>query len=153
MPTTSSRSSPQLQELGLELVRNASLLSRVVFRQRGDRGLTRSEAGVLSALDDGPRRITTLAALEGLAQPTITALVNRSEERGWVARRPAADDARVVLVSLTDVGRAELQALREHIYALVRDHLATLPEAQLAELESAAGALRDLVASLQDDLS
>jgi DNA-binding MarR family transcriptional regulator len=153
MPTTSSRSSAQLQELGLELTRSASLLSRVMFRRAGGRDLTRSEAGVLSALEDGPKRITMLAGLEGLAQPTITALVNRLESRGWVAREPGADDARVVLVSLTDAGHAELETLRERIYDQLRDHLATLSDAELAALESAVSALRHLVTSLQDDLS
>ena len=67
----------------------------------GAHDISRTEAGVLSTLEDGPRRITELAATEALAQPTVTQLVDKLQGRGLVARGRADDDGRVVLVAIT----------------------------------------------------
>jgi DNA-binding MarR family transcriptional regulator len=142
-----------VQELAVRLVRNASVFGRVMFRRAREPRLSRTEANLLVNLEEGPQRITALAELAGLTQPTITALVNRLEARGWVARRTDPEDGRVVLVSLTVQGRAELQGLRERIYALLHDHLTTLSASQLAALEDAATALADLVSGLQEGTS
>jgi DNA-binding MarR family transcriptional regulator len=152
MPAIST-SDIAVQELGARLVRNASVLTRLMFRRAPERQLTRSEGSVLVSLEEGPQRITALADLEGLTQPSITGLVNRLEARGWVARGTAPEDGRVVLVSLTAAGRAELQRLRERIYSLLHDHLQTLSASQLAALEDAASALADLVSGLQKGMS
>ena len=58
--------------------------------------LSRSEVGLLSTLSGGPPRITDLAELEGLAQPTMTSLVKALEHQGLVCRDRQADDGRVV---------------------------------------------------------
>ena len=81
----------------------AGLLVRLLVRELGGE-LTRSEAGLLSTLGSGPRRITELAELEGLAQPTMTSLVKQLERQGLVRRDRQTDDGRVVLVHLTDSG-------------------------------------------------
>ena len=94
-----------------ELLPHAALLTRLVIRQMTG-PLTRTEAGMLNTLSDGPRRITELAELEGLAQPTTTLLVKRLEDRGWVAREREPGDGRVVLVRRTDAGAAALDAFR-----------------------------------------
>jgi len=93
------------------LVPAASRVTRLLLRRAPQR-ISRSDAGVLSALNGGPRRITELADLEGHAQPTMTLLVKRMEERGWVARRRDPADGRGVLVSLTEEGHAALEDVR-----------------------------------------
>ncbi|OKJ78989.1 MarR family transcriptional regulator [Streptomyces sp. CB01883] len=52
----------------------------------------------------GPRRITDLAAVEGVTQPAMTALVRVMEANGLVERRGDASDKRVTLVCLTEAG-------------------------------------------------
>jgi DNA-binding MarR family transcriptional regulator len=111
--------------------------------------ISRSEAGLLSALTGGPRRITELADLEGHAQPTMTLLVKRLEERGWVARRRDPADGRVVLVSLTEAGSAALEDIRAAYRGALRDHLAAMPDARLAALLTATEALEALLDTLQ----
>ena len=78
------------------LVTRASRLTRLLLRS-GSRELSRTEAGLLLTLNDGPRRITELAESEALAQPTVTQLVDKLEGRGLVRRRRSAQDGRVVL--------------------------------------------------------
>ena len=126
----------------------ASRVTRLLLR-RAPQGVSRSEAGVLSALRGGPRRITELADLEGHAQPTMTLLVKRLERRGWVTRERDAADGRVVLVSLTGAGTAALEELRAAYRAVLRDHLAALPDEQIAALRIATEALESLLDALQ----
>jgi DNA-binding MarR family transcriptional regulator len=139
-----------LDELAVLLAQQASSLSRLVF-SHGKLGMTRSESSLLVTLRGGPQRITALAELEGLAQPTVTVLVKRMEERGWVSRGDSADDGRVVLVSLTTAGRQALEQWRERYRPRLRAGLEDLSEAQLAALVDAAGAYAALVDRLQSD--
>src|SRR3954468_14245768 len=76
-------------------------LARIV-RHNVDYGLSLTSATVLARLSEaGPQRVTDLASLELVAQPTMTALVGRLEARGLVARARDAADGRVVTVTLT----------------------------------------------------
>src|SRR5437588_10727312 len=86
------------------LLLHAGLLTRLLIKESASE-MTRTEAGVLFTLSRGPRRITELAELEGLAQPTVTQLVRRLEQQGWVERDRPPDDGRVVLLSLTRADR------------------------------------------------
>jgi DNA-binding MarR family transcriptional regulator len=132
------------------LLPNAALLTRLLIRQvRGE--ITRTEAGVLNTLSGAPRRITELADLEGLAQPTVTLLVQRLEQRGWVTRERRADDGRVVLVSLTGAGRATLEDFRERVGAALREHMNAMSDEQIAAFETATQTLGSLVHILQGE--
>jgi DNA-binding MarR family transcriptional regulator len=130
------------------LVPAASRVTRLLLR-RAPLRISRSEAGLLSALTSGPRRITELADLEGHAQPTMTLLVKRLEERGWVARRRDPADGRVVLVSLTDAGTAALEDVRAAYRTVLRDHLVALSDEQIAALLTATEALQMLLDALK----
>jgi DNA-binding MarR family transcriptional regulator len=130
------------------LVPAASRLTRLLLRRSPQR-ISRSEAGLLSSLSGGPRRITELADLEGHAQPTMTLLVKRLEERGWVARRRDPADGRVVLVSLTDAGTVALEDVRAAYRTVLRDHLAAMSDEQIAALLTATEALETLLSALQ----
>jgi DNA-binding MarR family transcriptional regulator len=109
-----------------------------------------TSAATLATLDrTGPRRITDLAAVEGVTQPAMTALVRVLEEAGLVERRGDASDKRVTLVCLTEAGAAYVRARRQagvHAFERLIDELsgdevktlvAALPALKhLAELES-----------------
>jgi DNA-binding MarR family transcriptional regulator len=53
-----------------------------------------------------PARIGALLEAVSLSQPALSRLVARLEARGLLARREAEDDARAVVVCLTDTGTA-----------------------------------------------
>jgi DNA-binding MarR family transcriptional regulator len=130
------------------LLPHAALLTRLLLREvRGE--ISRTEAGVLNTLTRAPRRITELAELEGLAQPTMTLLIQRLEQRRWVQREHHADDGRVVLVSLTEAGRATLEEFRAQVGAALRDYMDAMSDEQIAALETATETLRSLVDVLQ----
>src|SRR4249919_3081486 len=100
--TTLDRSQ-QIDVVSRRLLPGAALLTRLLVRQLGAE-LSRTEVGLLSTLGGGAQRITALAELEGLAQPTMTSMVKQLEQRGLVRRERRADDGRVVLVNLTEAG-------------------------------------------------
>src|SRR3954447_18584796 len=112
----------RVEYVASNLLGHTAVLTRLLIRQvRPD--ISRTEAGVLRTLVGAPRRITELAELEGLAQPTMTLLVQRLEQRGWVRRERHADDGRVVVVSLTEAGSATLAEFRAQVGAALRVHM------------------------------
>jgi DNA-binding MarR family transcriptional regulator len=145
--TASTRES-QIAFVSAELLPQAALLTRLLVRQIGD-GLSRTEAGLLNTLSAGPRRITELAELEGLAQPTTTLLVKQLEERGLVRRERPPHDGRVVLVHLSEAGVGALGSYRDEAGAILGAHLIELPDEQVEALAEATECLRRLVALLQ----
>jgi len=150
MSAAASIPSVDLDEFAVSLAQHASALSRLVFNQ-SELGMTRSESSLLVTLRGGPQRITALAAIEGLAQPTVTVLVKRLETRGWVVRERPADDGRVVLVSLTAAGHDVLARWRERYRPRLRAGLEELSDEQLAALVDASDAFAVLIDVLQHD--
>jgi DNA-binding MarR family transcriptional regulator len=112
--------------------------------------LSRTEIGVLHALSEHPRRITELAAREGVTQPAITLLVNRLQDRGWVRRTDDPRDRRAVRVRLTPEGRRLYEQLRSEFRALLHEDAATLDDADVATLARAVEILDDLIARLEE---
>ncbi len=139
-----------LDVLAEMLVRQAASLSRVMFRRIECR-LSRTEVGLLARLEAGPLRITALAGLDGLAQPTVTTLVNRLEDLGLVGRGSLAGDGRVVMVSLTEAGWAEINTIRLAYRDLLRGYLDDLPIDDLAAIKPAIHVMATLVQRLQSD--
>ena len=80
----------------------ASLLVRHLAR-----GASLTIRTVLATLaEDGPTRLTALAAATGVSQPAMTQSVGRMEREGLVIRLIDPEDARATLVDVTDAGRA-----------------------------------------------
>ncbi|UWZ49727.1 MarR family transcriptional regulator [Dactylosporangium matsuzakiense] len=84
---------------------------------------------------EGPRKLTDLAAAEGVTQPAMTQLVQRLEREGLARRADDPTDRRVVLVEVTQAGIDLLQRRREvraaHLAALLED-LSAEDEASIA---------------------
>lgn len=145
---TADQREQRIERIAAELLPRASQLTRLVIRQLR-RDVSRTEGGILGTLSAGPRRITELAELEGLAQPTMTLLVKRLEQRGWVVRAREAGDGRVVLISLTECGGRALEGFRADYRAVLAERMQAMSEGRLAELETAAAALGELIEGLQ----
>ena len=131
------------------LLTRAALLVRLLVKQVHRRDVSRTEVEVLSILTEGPRRITELAELEGVAQPTMTLLVKRLEDKGWVHREGLPEDRRVVMIAITAAGRAAQQRFREQFLAALRTDLRDLTDEQLRDLAAAAETLSAFVDDLQ----
>ena len=62
--------------------------------------------------EEGPIRLTTLAAAEGISQPSMTQLIQRLQRQGLATRIHDPEDGRVALVNITSAGRALLDDRR-----------------------------------------
>lgn len=144
-----SERAEQVEYVAEHLLSRCALLVRLLVRQVGAHEISRTEGEVLSILDEGPRRITELAELGGVAQPTMTLLVRRLEDSGWVTRDGLAQDGRVVVVAITAAGSAALRDFRVHFLTALRGDLEDLPSRQLAALSRATDALGSFVEQLQ----
>jgi DNA-binding MarR family transcriptional regulator len=77
-----------------------------IERAFADLRLTQAEAHVLIALSElAPCSINDLHHRFGHKRSTLTSLLDRLEERGWVRRGTHPDSRRLVLVELTEEGR------------------------------------------------
>lgn len=102
-------------------------------------GLSASAAFVLNRVRrEGPIRLTSLAAKEGVSQPSMTQLIQRLERQDLVARLADPDDGRATLIGITARGEALLEERtrirRERLAAL----LSTLSAEEVCTLQLAA---------------
>jgi DNA-binding MarR family transcriptional regulator len=137
----------QLDDIAVALPQRARELTQL-FLARTSVPVSGTEAAVLSALSEQPRRITELAARESVTQPGITLLVNRLQERGWVRREGDPGDRRAVLVTLTPDGHDALDRLRSEYRALLHEEMATLPDQDVQTLADAIEILDRLIERL-----
>lgn len=145
VPAPTSR----IDEIVEGLPQRASMLSRLFLAHCG-LGISRTEAGVMHALSLRPRRVTELAACEGVTQPAISLLANRLERRGWVQRNADPEDGRVILLSLTEEGHAVFDRLRGEFRAVLHDEMAALDPDDVAALARAIEILDGMIDKLQD---
>jgi DNA-binding MarR family transcriptional regulator len=142
---------PQVTELAGELQQVLSKLFSVLRRGDATRGtagdLTLAQLSILlTLLDQGPIRMTELAAHERVRTPTTTVAIRRLEKLGLVKRSRDPSDLRAVLVDVTPRGlvqhreatatrRAALAALLSKLRDDERQTLAAAlaPLARLAE--------------------
>lgn len=90
------------------LIRAADLDARDLARQTG---LTTSQLLVLELLESsGELTVGAIAREVGLAQGTVTSLIDRLVERGLLCRRRARSDRRQVKVAIDEAGRVLLAA-------------------------------------------
>lgn len=86
------------------LIRATDVDSKGLARQTN---LSTSQLLVLELLaDENPSTVGSIAERVGLAQATVTGMVDRLEEKGLVSRKRGESDRRQVNVTLTDAGRS-----------------------------------------------
>jgi DNA-binding MarR family transcriptional regulator len=139
----------RLDDIAEALPQRAAALSRL-FVSRSSLGISRIEAGVMSVLSRGSRRITELAAAEGVTQPAMTRLVDRLQERGLVTRESDPEDGRAVVVQLTPGGHDMVLALSAEYRALVHEEMAVLPDGDVETLARAIDVLDALIERLSE---
>ena len=113
--------------------------------RRGPREMSLTSLSTLASLDrTGPRRITDLAVIQGVAQPSMTVLVTALERSGLVERKGDPADRRVALVALTTAGAQLLRAQRRAGAEALIQLIDKLPADEAAALAAAIPALRHL---------
>lgn len=130
-----------LDELALFAVRHATT----------PRDISLTTASTLARLERrGTRRLTSLAVDEGVAQPSMTQLIQRLEQQGLIERNRDADDRRVVWVAITEAGRALLAERRRSRAEKLAELLAELDPQEEAALSAAVLAALPIVHRLAE---
>jgi DNA-binding MarR family transcriptional regulator len=115
-------------------------------------GLSMTAAATMAGIERlGPQRLTLLAAREGVTQPAMTQLISRLEDSGLVRREASPDDGRVVLVVITDEGRAMLARRRAGRTERLAGIIAQLSPEHRDALAAALPALDALASVPRDD--
>lgn len=131
--------------VGIRLLTTTARVTRWAGRQSSST-IPYAQLRVLSQLDDlGPSRISALATVDRCAQPTMSGLVQRLEEHGWVDRSHDPDDTRASVISLNDAGRRALQEARGAAAAPVAARLRDLGEDDVRRAADAVALLRRLL--------
>ena len=113
--------------------------------RHGPREISLTAASTLSTLDrTGARRLTDLAMIEGVTQPSMSVLVTGLEQAGLAERRSDPADKRVVLVALTATGADYIRARRQAGAGAFAGLIDKLPEDEAAALAAAVPAMNRL---------
>jgi DNA-binding MarR family transcriptional regulator len=118
-------------------------------------GISMTQLHVMNMLErHGEMAMSRLAEMLDVSLSNATGLIDRIEERGFVERIRVPSDRRIVLVRITDRGRAvmeEVEALREATLERVLDRL---DETQLKRVAAALADVRlAVIATITDPTS
>ncbi|MBY0287918.1 MAG: MarR family transcriptional regulator [Mycobacteriaceae bacterium] len=134
---------PQVAELAGELQRVLSRVFSVLRRSDPSRDaatndLTLAQLSILlTLLEQGPIRMTELAAHERVRTPTTTVAIRRLEKLGLVKRSRDPSDLRAVLVDITPEGLAQHQEALANRRAFLAKLLEKLGPEELETLSKA----------------
>jgi DNA-binding MarR family transcriptional regulator len=146
METLPSMAHPQAADVAAGLERLVALI-----RWLSPPGVSLTTAATLATLaSSGPRRLTALAAREGVTQPAMTQLVGRLEHAGLAVRAADPDDGRAVQVQITDAGRALIEQRRVARAELLSALLGQLSQADQDALAAALPAINALASAERD---
>jgi DNA-binding MarR family transcriptional regulator len=116
-----------------------------------ERSISMAHVFLMSMIDKhGAVPMTRVAELLGSGLPTATGLVSRMEERGLIRRDHDTKDRRVVLVSLTDAGAAEIRDLHETRQRRMAAAIAHLSATEQTGLLIAIRSLRSALARVNE---
>jgi DNA-binding MarR family transcriptional regulator len=150
---------PQVTELAGELQQVLSKLFSVL--RRGDSNRTAPEGAadltlaqlsiLLTLLDQGPIRMTELAAHERVRTPTTTVAIRRLEKLGLVKRSRDPSDLRAVLVDVTPRGLVQHREAIATRRSRLAGMLARLSDDERSALANALEPLAHLAEQTTDD--
>ncbi len=120
-------------------------LARLLRQQdEGDLGAT-STAALATVRSRGPVTLGELAALEQVAPPTMTKVIEKLEARGFVSRRVDPQDRRVCRVTITATGTRYLDRSRARRSAWLAARLGELDPRQIAHVDTTIELLEALI--------
>ena len=120
-------------------------VARRIRNNRGDESMSDSQLGVLFLLEkNGDASPSRLAEHERVSPPSMNRTLNGLEERGLVRRDPSSDDARKVVVSITEAGTELIRETRRLRTAWFSRQLAELDDEERALIAAVVPVLRKL---------
>jgi len=138
---------PAREELITWFFRASALLDPVRLGIWDSQGLTVTQLRLLNHLyEEEGLSNAELAERMYVTRPSISAMLDRLERRGFIRREISPDDRRSIRIFLEPAGREAVAALRPAIRRYVAELIADLSE---EEVRTIAGALERLVTAMQ----
>ncbi|MCE0777564.1 MarR family winged helix-turn-helix transcriptional regulator [Pseudomonas sp. NMI542_15] len=75
------------------------VISQIMRREAESLPITTTQGAVLSLLQVAPMTVSELAAAEGIRTPTMSQILSRMEEAGWVERPQGTGKGKVICLS------------------------------------------------------
>ena len=127
----------------LALQRTTHYTLRALSAALADLNLSAAEINALANLDDdGTLSVRQLSERTGTRASTLTGLLDRLENRGYLSRELDPADRRSFRLPLTETGQAVAARVRAAIADLERDALSRLDATQLAGYHAVVTALQ-----------
>ena len=133
-------------DIGYRMSDNSRLLRRLFDERVRDLGLTAAQARLLLSLNRHPGENQAFHAERLEVEPiTLTRIIDRMEEAGWVERKADPADRRARILHLTDKSRGTVEELRQIVEAMFEEVLTGLDDGERRNL---AGMLERIGANL-----
>lgn len=97
----------ELNRLLVDTYRAAGKIEQIMLAELSDGKLSLSEMRAIECVGEGRRHgrtVTAVAQEMDITLPSVTAMMKRLEQKGYVTRRRGAEDGRQVHIRLTDAG-------------------------------------------------
>ena len=136
---------PDDEELVGRLRLAVTRLARVLRQDAGSH-MAPTDVAMLATIAWGNEpALSTLAATEHVAPPTVSKSINRLEADGLVERFADSSDGRVTRVRLSTAGRSSVAVYRARVNAWLEELLEELPARERDRLQGAVDLLEHLV--------
>jgi DNA-binding MarR family transcriptional regulator len=128
------------EDLGIvdALAQLSFLVQGTLGRHAGAHDLSMIQTRLLGGLRDREPTMNELARLLDLDKSSVTGLVSRAEQRGFVQRTPSTEDRRAIHVRLTPAGRRFVRNVEAAFEADITAATACLTPAQRTQLSTLA---------------
>ncbi|KUO55671.1 MAG: transcriptional regulator [Sphingomonadales bacterium BRH_c42] len=136
-----------VSELAYRMSDNSRLLRRLFDERVRQHGLTAAQARLLLSLDLFPGENQAFYADRLEIEPiTLTRIVDRMEDAGWLERRADPADRRARILHLTGKSRRIVETLRLTLDAMMEEVLAGMNVGERRMLETLNGRIGDNLA-------
>jgi DNA-binding MarR family transcriptional regulator len=102
-------------------------------------------ASLLALLDDGPMSPSQIAKKIMVESSTVTGIIDRLEQKGFVVRTRISQDRRVITVELTEAGRRLAENAPPPIQQKIVKGLRKIDEAERAQIIQTLNRLTDMI--------
>jgi DNA-binding MarR family transcriptional regulator len=130
------------EQIGFVLRRAHQKATSIFNAVMGEFGVTPTQFAALAKLDDAGRvSQNELGRLTAMDPATVWGVVNRLIKQGYVAQSPDPDDARLVMVELTEAGRKATLRMKSVAANVSRETLRPFTEEEARQLLDLVGRL------------
>lgn len=134
------------EELLGSVRRLRQVMKQISFEIYKDAELTLPQLGVVAVLTEGgPQKVSLIAEQIGLANSTVSGIIDRLCKKGVVQRQRLEEDRRTVLISLSEGSEHYYQEYKKRRNAFILEKLKDLDREETVEMTVALNRLSDLL--------